>query len=188
MTYNKKTAWLLAIAWGLMLLLVFTLEGCRTVKHSSVAEERNAVAILDERHSQNIDYTIVDSILKRWSISAEDFEATISIPIPEASATEYMPERACPSDTNSAYPPRFTHPMLSVSVKARALNADGEQHRQVETQVADSSDMTRRAASRESTAREDRKKTTRLPAYFCWAAVPFFLFLIYILYRWLKRG
>ncbi|MBQ9362361.1 MAG: hypothetical protein IJT97_02960, partial [Bacteroidaceae bacterium] len=126
-----------------------------------------------------------DSFLQRWAMTIEGFEADISIPLTNTPVYGELTADTTPH-APSHYP--TLPPCIDFHLRGKSMKIDGEHKGRVEQNLKDSSDVTNKTTSQDHVTNKVKKKKTRLPAYFCWAAVPFILFLIYILYRWLKRG
>ena len=191
MKYDMKSALWLILLWMVVTLLAFMLESCRSIRQTDTFAEESRSITLDEHQTHALEYTAIDSFLHRWAMTIEGFEADISIPLTTAPMYGEMTADTLLTDTTPHTPSHCPTrpPCIDIHLRGKSMKMDGESRGRTEQHVADSSDMTNKGTSQKHSTDEVRKKTTRLPAYLWWAAIPFVLFLItYIVRRWKKRN
>ena len=173
------------------LLLLFILIGmcaCRTTRKADIFADSSRTQETSAKHMQSLFYAQLDSFLRTWAVTAEGFEAEVSIPLTTAHTTEEVPVDTTSSYTTSSVPAKNTQPSgINIRIRAKSLHAEGEHKGRVITEVADSSDAVMNTTSEEHDTVKQKKKFILRPAIIWWTGVGvFLLFILYVLLRWMK--
>lgn len=163
---------------------------CHTTRKANVFTDNSHSLETSWQDMNSLAYARLDSFLRTWTVSAEGFEAEVSIPLTAASMSGEMSVDTSSSDTTPHMPATNTQPpCIGIRIRASSLNASGEHKGRVLTEVADSSNTVMNTASKEHDITKEKKKTVRRPAIIWWTGVgAFFLIILYFLWRWLKRS